>query len=71
MAYKDRTLEYHKQGYNCAQAVVYTFKDQFDLDEQTLFKLSEAFGFRDGQYGKDLWSINGCFDGDWLLKQHG
>lgn len=60
MAYKDRALEYHKQGYNCAQAVVCAFKDQFDLDEQTLFKLSEAFGLGMGNMEGTCGALTGA-----------
>ena len=60
MAYKDQALEYHKQGYNCAQAVVCAFKDQFDLDEQTLFKLSEAFGLGMGNMEGTCGALSGA-----------
>ena len=34
----------HHQGYNCAQAVCAVFADKVNLDEDTLFRLSEGFG---------------------------
>jgi len=34
----------HKQGYNCAQAVVCAYCDLFGIDEKTAFMLSEGFG---------------------------
>ena len=34
----------HKKGYNCAQAVLCAFSDKLGLDEDKLFRLSEAFG---------------------------
>lgn len=37
-------VENHKKGYNCAQAVLCAFSDKLGLDEDTLFRLSEAFG---------------------------
>ncbi len=37
-------VEKHKNGYNCAQAVLCTFADLTDYTEDDLFKISEAFG---------------------------
>ena len=39
----------HEKGYNCAQAVVCAYCDQFGLDEETAYRVSEAFGFGMGQ----------------------
>lgn len=32
------------KGYNCAQAVLCAYKDELNIDEKELFKLSEGFG---------------------------
>lgn len=40
----DLTIEKHNLGYNCAQAVLCTYCDLFDIDENTAFKISESFG---------------------------
>lgn len=45
----EKALELHHQGCNCAQAVVCAYCDLFGLDEQTAYKVSEAFGFGMGQ----------------------
>ena len=37
-------VEKHKKGYNCVQSVVCAFADELGYDEETLFRLSEAFG---------------------------
>jgi C_GCAxxG_C_C family probable redox protein len=35
----------HEQGYNCAQSVACTFAQDYGFDRETVFRLSEAFGF--------------------------
>lgn len=44
MTRKEKALENHKKGYNCAQAVASVFSDITAVDEDTLYKMSEAFG---------------------------
>ena len=39
-----KTLENHKKGYNCAQAVACAYCDLVGVDEATMFKAAEAFG---------------------------
>lgn len=38
-------MEYHKKGYNCAQAVACSFCREFGVDEETMFRIAEGFGF--------------------------
>lgn len=40
----EQALMYYKKGYNCAQAVACAFSDLTELDETTLFKLTEGLG---------------------------
>ena len=40
----EKAVEYHKKGCNCAQAVVCVFADKIGMEEDKLFRLSEAFG---------------------------
>jgi len=42
---KDRAVELHKKGYNCAQAVACNYCDLFGIDEETVFRITEGFGF--------------------------
>ena len=42
--YAEKALELHAKGYNCAQAVLCAFKDKLDMDETSLYKISEGFG---------------------------
>ena len=38
-----KTLENHKKGYNCAQAVACAYCDLVGMDEQSVFRATEAF----------------------------
>ena len=41
---KDEVVKKRMEGYNCAQAVACTYCDMVDVDEQTMFKLTEGLG---------------------------
>ncbi len=56
MTRAQKAIELHKNGYNCAQAVLCACCDLFDIDETAAFKLSQGFGggmggMRDGTCG--------------------
>lgn len=38
------TIKKHENGYNCAQAVACTYCDMVGVDEETMFKMTEALG---------------------------
>ena len=40
----EKALDYHKKGYNCAQAVACSFCEEFGVDEETMFRIAEGFG---------------------------
>lgn len=40
----EKTMDRFKKGYNCAQAVACTYCDLVGIDEETMFKMTEAFG---------------------------
>ena len=40
----EKAVEKHQKGYNCAQAVLCAFSDKIGMEEDDLFRLSEAFG---------------------------
>lgn len=44
----EKALENHKKGYNCSQSVACAFCDKTGMDEKTLFRIMEAFGFGGG-----------------------
>ena len=48
---KELALELHKQKFNCAQSVACAFCNVMGYDPQTVFKMSEAFGFGMGSMG--------------------
>ena len=44
MSVKDKALEYHLNGYNCAQSVLAACRDYYDIDEKTALAISAGFG---------------------------
>lgn len=40
----DDVIKRHDKGYNCAQAVACTYCDLVGVDEETMFKMTEALG---------------------------
>ena len=41
---REKAMALHREGYNCAQAVVLAFEDLLPADHETLAKLSSSFG---------------------------
>lgn len=58
----ERALRLHGQGYNCAQAVVCAYCDQFGMDEQTAYRMAEGFGF-----GMGLMEVCGALSAAFML----
>ena len=44
MSVKDKALEYHNKGYNCAQSVLSALAEYTNLDEKTALAVSGGFG---------------------------
>lgn len=61
--YTEKAVNYFKQGYNCSQSVVATFAEDYNLDEETVLKLSCGFG---GGIGR-MRSVCGAFSGAVML----
>lgn len=40
----EKSLDNHRKGYNCCQAIVCAYSDAVGIDEETLFRISEGFG---------------------------
>ncbi|MBE5946494.1 MAG: C_GCAxxG_C_C family protein [Lachnospiraceae bacterium] len=40
----EETIARHDKGYNCAQAVACTYCDMVGVDEETMFRMTEALG---------------------------
>lgn len=58
----EQAIARHHMGYNCAQAIVCTYADLFGVDEQTAYKMSEAFGF-----GMGMMEVCGALTGGLML----
>ena len=58
--YIEKALEYHGKGYNCAQAVLCAFADKTELDEKTLYKLSEGLGAGMGNRKNTCGALSGA-----------
>lgn len=44
MSIKEKALEYHQNGYNCAQSVIAACSEYTGLDEKTALAISAGFG---------------------------
>ena len=55
----EKAKELFKQGYNCAQAVVGAFAEDFGLDMETLMKLSSSFGGGMGRLREVCGAVSG------------
>ena len=58
----ERAQQLHNQGFNCAQAVVCAYCDQFGLDEETACKVAEGFGL-----GMGIMEVCGALTGAFML----
>lgn len=58
--YIQRAVQLSGQGYNCAQSVACAFTDILDLDDKTMFRLSEGFGGGMGGYDGTCGAISGA-----------
>lgn len=54
-----RGIEYFKEGYNCAQAVLMAFSDMVGLDEKLCAKLSSSFGGGMGRMREVCGAVSG------------
>lgn len=58
----NEALERHQKGYNCAQAIVCTYCNEFGIDEQTAYRMAESFGF-----GMGIQSVCGALSGALMM----
>ena len=61
MTKKELAINYFKQGYNCSQAIVLAFKDELNIDESTLLKISSPFGGGMGRLREVCGAVSGMF----------
>lgn len=62
MTKKELALEYHKKGYNCAQAVACVFCEDFGIAEEEMFRIAEGFGF-----GMGMMEVCGALSGLFMV----
>lgn len=48
-------------GYNCAQAILCAYADLYGLDEQTAYRIAEAFGTGMGGMGDTCGAVSAAF----------
>lgn len=61
MTKQELAKSYFLQGYNCCQALVLAFKDEIDIDEKTLLKISSPFGGGMGRLREVCGAVSGMF----------
>lgn len=57
---KEQAVEYKHNGYNCCQAVLMVYKDEFGLSDETIKKLGAAYGVGMGCMGATCGSLIGA-----------
>lgn len=56
----EETIMRHNKGYNCAQAVACTYCDIVGVDEETMFKMTEALGLGMGGMEGTCGAVSGA-----------
>ncbi|MDD3361891.1 MAG: C-GCAxxG-C-C family protein [Hespellia sp.] len=56
-----KAMNYFLEGYNCSQAIVLAFEDLYDMDRETILKLSSSFGGGMGRLREVCGSVSGMF----------
>jgi C_GCAxxG_C_C family probable redox protein len=54
-------MKYFKEGYNCAQAVLLSFSDMYELDRETAAKIASGFGGGMGRLREVCGATTGMF----------
>ena len=71
MTRQQKSEELFRTGYNCSQAVIGAFCDDFDLDFDTAMKLSEAFGGGFGRQRLTCGAVSGMGMAVGMMLSHG
>ncbi|MFA6849138.1 MAG: C-GCAxxG-C-C family protein [Selenomonadaceae bacterium] len=58
--YVEKALENHKKGYNCSQAVACAYAEAAGVDETTMFKIMEGYGFGMGDSKGTCGAVSGA-----------
>ncbi len=56
----EKAYEFHSKGFNCAQSVVLSYCDLFDIDEKTAARVSEGFGAGMGGMATTCGALSGA-----------
>ena len=68
---REKAVENHKKGCNCAQAVACVFADRLGYSEEELFRLTEAFGGGMGGTGGVCGAVSAMVFVAGGVKSHG
>ncbi len=71
MTNKDKAVNYYKQGYNCAQAVICAYCDIWQLDPESAYRISEGYGGGMGQLGEVCGAVTAMFSAAGLQNSGG
>lgn len=61
MTRKENAIAYFKEGYNCSQAVVLSFKDELNMDDKSLLLIASSFGGGMGRLREVCGAVSGMF----------
>lgn len=59
--YRERAIEFFKQGYNCSQSVFAAFCEEVGIDFETAIKISSSFGGGMGRLREVCGAVSGMF----------
>ena len=65
---EDKAKTLFKEGYNCAQSVFLAFSDEFEIDKETILKLTSSFGGGMGRLREVCGAVSGMFMVAGMLK---
>lgn len=60
MTKKEKAIELHNKGFNCAQAVACAFAEEIGVPEEVLFSACEGFGLGMGGMGATCGAVSGA-----------
>ena len=61
MSHVERAVRRFAEGFNCSQAIVSAYAEQFGLDEETALKIAAGFGGGMGRLGRTCGAVTGAF----------
>lgn len=61
MTRREQAMQYFRDGYNCAQAVVLAHSDLLGMDKEQLLKMSQSFGGGMGRMRQVCGTVSGMF----------